>query len=277
VAQRSEATVLGEGQPDRTAQPGRAAARLVGSDRVLAVLKELATHPEGVTLDDLARAVDSPKSTVHRALGALRRSGFAHQDGHGRYSLGDEYLRLAFAHHEARPDHERVRPVLHQLAQRFGETAHYGVLDNRSIVYRAKVDPPGGPVRLTSTVGGRNPAHSTAIGQLLLASTLPDLDAVRTWVAQAPLEQLTPRTVVEPAALHERFVAIRVCGYAVDDQANEPWVNCLAVPVSLFPGATPAGAISISALAYRTPLQVLVDALPEIRAMVGPLSPRGAA
>ncbi len=263
--------MLGEGR--RAADP----ARLVGSDRVLAVLKELAAQPEGVALDDLARAVDSPKPTVHRALGALRRAGFAHQDGHGRYSLGDEYLRLAFVHHEARPDHVRVRPVLHELAQRFGETAHYGVLDGRSIVYRAKVDPPEGPVRLTSTVGGRNPAHSTAIGQLLLARTLPDLEAVRGWVAQVPLERRTPRTLVEPDALHERFVAVRAQGYAVDDQANEPWVNCLAVPVSLFPGAAPAGAVSISALAYRTPLQDLVDALPEIRAIVAAAGPRGAA
>ena len=51
--------------------------RLVGSDRVLAVLAELATHPEGVRLEELARAVGSPKPTVHRALASLRRAGFA--------------------------------------------------------------------------------------------------------------------------------------------------------------------------------------------------------
>ena len=253
------------------------ATHLVGSDRVLAVLKELATKPDGVTLDDLARAVDSPKPTVHRALGALRRAGFAHQDGRGQYSLGDEFLRLAFAHHDARPDHVRVRPVLERLAERFGETAHYGVIDGRSIVYRAKVDPPGGPVRLTSTIGGRNPAHSTAIGQLLLAHRLTDLAGVRRWVDEAPLERRTPQTLVTARALNTRFARIREQGFAVDDQANEPWVNCLALPVTLFPGAPPSGAISISALAYRTPLHVLIDALPEIREIVSPVSDRGAA
>jgi DNA-binding IclR family transcriptional regulator len=251
-------------------------ARLVGSDRVLAVLTKLAAHPDGVGLDDLARAVDSPKPTVHRALASLRRAGFAHQDGHGRYSLGDEFLRLAFTHQAARPDHVRVVPVLTRLAERFGETAHYGVLDGRSIVYRAKVDPPGGRVRLTSTIGGRNPAHCTAIGQLLLASRLTDLAAVRAWVDQAPLERRTPRTLVTPEELHARFVEIRQQGYAVDDQANEEWVNCLAVPVSPLPGGVPDGAISISALAYRTPLPVLVDAIEEILALVGTLNDPGA-
>ncbi len=68
--------------------------------------------------------------------------------GRGQYILGDEFLRLAFAHHEARPDHIRVRPILERLAARFGETAHYAVLDGDSIVYRAKVDPTVGAVRL---------------------------------------------------------------------------------------------------------------------------------
>ncbi len=48
--------------------------RLVGSDRVLAVLSELAQRPDGATLEELAIAVDSPKSTVHRALTSLRRA-----------------------------------------------------------------------------------------------------------------------------------------------------------------------------------------------------------
>ena len=48
------------------------------------------------------------------------------------------------------------------------------VLEGTEIVYRSKVDPPAGAVRLTSTVGGRNPAHSTAVGELLLAHALPD-------------------------------------------------------------------------------------------------------
>ena len=166
-------------------------ARLVGSDRVLAVLRALAQHPQGVSLDGLARAVDSPKPTVHRALMSLRRTGFAVLDGRGWYVLGDDFLQLAFAYHEARPEHVRVLPALERLANQFGETAHYAVLDGRSIVYRAKVDPPAGAVRLTSTIGGRNPAHCTAVGKLLLSYALPDDAAVESWVRSGELERRT--------------------------------------------------------------------------------------
>lgn len=242
--------------------------RLVGADRVLVVLRVLAERPEGIGLEEMAKAVDSPKPTVHRALAALRRAGFAVQDGRGRYLLGDEFLRLAFTHHEARPDHVRIRPALERLAGRFGETAHYAVLDGREVVYRAKVDPPSGPVRLTSTVGGRNPAHSTGVGKLLLAWALPDDAAVAAWAREVALERRTPRTKVTVEELRAELAAVREQGCAVDDQENEVGVNCVAVPVFLTSATTPSGAVSVSALAYRTSLPSLVEALPEIHAIV---------
>ncbi|SOD72243.1 IclR family transcriptional regulator [Jatrophihabitans sp. GAS493] len=242
---------------------------LVGSDRVLAVLTELARHPAGVGLDQLARALDSSKPTVHRALGSLRRAGFAAQNGRGNYQLGDEFIRLAFANHEARPDHLRVQPTLEELAERYGETAHYAVLDGRSVVYRSKVEPNAGAVKLTSIIGGRNPAHCTAVGKLLLSYLLVDESAVAQWVAAAPLPASTPRAKVTTAELQADFELIRARGYSTDDQENEPGVNCLAVPLFLSSPTVPSGAISISALTYRTPLAKLEGDLEAILAIVG--------
>lgn len=246
-------------------------ARLVGSDRVLAVLKELARHPDGAGLEELTRAIGSPKSTVHRALGALRRAGLADQDARGHYLLGDEFLRMAFAHHEARPEHVRVRPVLDALATRFGETAHYAVLDGAEVVYRAKVDPPTGAVRLTSTVGGRNPAHCTGVGKLLLAHRLLTRDQVAQWARSASLVRRTPRTRGTADELHRDLEETRLRGFATDDQENEEGVNCVALPVYLTSPVLPSGAVSVSALAYRTPLSALVEAADEIRRLLGPL------
>ena len=242
--------------------------RLVGADRVLAVLAELARHPEGIGLDDMARAMASPKPTVHRALAALRRAGFAAQDGPGRYVLGDEFLRLAFAHHEARPDHLRIQPVLRRLCDRYGETVHYATLDGRWVVYRSKLDPPSGAVRLTSVVGGRNPAHTTAVGKLLLSGVLHSLADVVAWIGDEPLTTPTERSIATAERLHAELSQTRERGYGVDNQENEPGVACLAVPAYLTSPSVPSGAVSISSLAYRTPVRTLVDDLPAIRAIV---------
>ncbi len=253
---------------NREAGSGERPDRLVGSDRVLAILSELASIPAGASLDVLASRVRSPKPTVHRALAALKRAGLAQQDGRGHYVLGDEFLRLAFQHHEARPESTRIRPVLEQLAERFGETAHYAVLDGADIVYRAKVDPAQGAVKLTSTIGGRNPAQNTAAGKLLLSAKRPTAVELRERFGAGPFFRRTPNSITTAEALLGELGRTRARGYAVDDQENEMGVNCIAVPLPFVnPGATP-GAVSISALAYRTPLAALEAAADEIAQIV---------
>jgi DNA-binding IclR family transcriptional regulator len=247
---------------------GRHEGNLVGSDRVLSVLTLLAGFPSGATLDEMVRASGHPKATVHRALASLQRAGLARKAARGQYILGDEFLRLAFAHHEARPEHVRIRPLLQRLAERFGETAHFAVLDGDEVVYRAKVDPPSGAVRLTSTVGGRNPAYCTGVGKLLLSYRLRDVHDVAEWVDGRQLEQRTANTAVNAADLAARLDDARRLGYSVDAEENEPGVNCIAFPVFLGPPTEPSGAVSISAVSYRTPLPELVTAAEEIRGII---------
>jgi DNA-binding IclR family transcriptional regulator len=239
---------------------------------VLAILAELARHPGGVSLDEMTRLSGSPKPTVHRALASLCRFRFAANEG-GRYVLGDEYLRLAFQHHEARPEHVRIAPALQELSARYGETAHYAVLDGDTVVYRSKADPPSGAVKLTSTVGGRNPAHCTSVGKLLLSYALTDDSAVHEWVAARTLERRTDHTITTAAALVAELATIRARGFAVDDEENEPGVVCVAVPVFLDSPSRPSGAASLSAPAYRTPLSRLVDAVPVLRELVPGAAP----
>ena len=251
---------------------------LVGADRVLAILKALALFPRGVGLEELTKAVGSPKPTVHRALAALIRAGLANQDSHGHYSLGDEFIRIAFSHYEARPEEQRVAPVLEALAGRFGETTHYAVLVGEEVVYRWKVDPPDGDVRLRSNVGGRNPAHCTGVGKVLLSSRLRTGADVDAWMSGRSFERRTPYTRQSAEALHRDFQEARRNGYATDDQENQVGVVCIAIPVYLASPSTPSGAISVSALAYRTPLQTLIGSIDEIRGIIGTalLCPSGA-
>lgn len=242
--------------------------RLVGADRVLAVLVELGRHPQGIALDELVQAMQSPKSTVYRALASLRRAGLAEQLGRGVYVLGDEFLRIAFRNQAERPDAALMTPALETLTRRFGETTHLAVLDGTEVVYRAKVDPPQGAVRLTSVVGGRNPAYRTAVGKLLLSHAVKDEDALRALLGSGPLAANTPHTIIAIGELWQELVVTRERGYGIDDQENELGVNCVAVPVLVDPDLPPTGAVSVSALAFRTPLAILVKSIDEIAAIV---------
>lgn len=239
-----------------------------GADRVLALYKTLAEYPRGASLDQLAEAVGSPKSSTHRALATLRRAGLAEQTPAGGYRLGMEALRMAFSYYEALDSRLLVQPVLDRLADRFGETAHYVHLDGAEVVYIAKVVQQDHGVFMNSRIGGRNPAHATGVGKLLLAYELADADAVEEFCATHPLERRTDSTIADPAALHAELERIRAQGYAVDHEENERGVGCVAVPVYIGPGPSPTGAVSVTALLHRTDLETLVAGVDDIRAIL---------
>jgi DNA-binding IclR family transcriptional regulator len=72
--------------------------------------------------------------------------------------------------------------------------------------------------------------------------------------------------------LHRELAETRSRGYALDDQENEAGVNCLALPAYAVSPTTPSGAVSVSALAYRTPLRALTEGIDDIRKLLGPLN-----
>jgi IclR family acetate operon transcriptional repressor len=237
-----------------------------GADRVLTVFKSLARYPRGATLDELAERLGSPKSSVHRALATLRRAGLAEQDPDGRYRFGMEALRMAFAYYEGLDQRVLVQPALDALAERFGETAHYAQLDGGEVVYVAKVmrhDQDG--IRLGSRVGGRNPAHCTGVGKLLLSYALGSEAAVEAYAAAHPLVPRTSATLVTPAALHADLEGVRARGYSIDREENEAGVGCVALPVFVGPGPQPSGAVSVTTIMGRTPLETLLERVDEMR------------
>jgi IclR family transcriptional regulator, acetate operon repressor len=247
-------------------EPGAA---LSGADRVLAALKRLAEYPQGVTLDDFARALDTPKSSTHRALAKLKRAGLAEQGADGRYHLGLELVRMAYAFSESRDVPRAVSPALEELALRFGETAHYAELREAEVVYVAKQRPLEGAVQMSSLVGGRNPAHATGVGKALLAPTLESRRDVERFVADhGPLERRTPGTLTTVDELDAVFREIRARGYATDDEENELGINCLAFSIYLGHSGQATGAISVAAFAHRTPLAALVERVDEMRDVI---------
>jgi IclR family acetate operon transcriptional repressor len=223
-----------------------------GVDRALRVLDALSAHGSGMTLSEIAAATDAPKSSLHRTLAALRRGGFAAQRGDGRYLLGPDLLRIAFDFHERMDVRVLVRPTLDHLRDEVNETIHLGVLDAADVVYVDKLEP-SGPIALTSRIGGRNPAHATAVGKALLAWTYPTDDALTQWIERsAPLAARTPNTIVEKPAFIKEMQHVRAEGFARDLEESEVGVRCLAVPV-FFGGPEPVASISISAPKERLP------------------------
>ncbi|HVB70504.1 MAG TPA: IclR family transcriptional regulator [Acidimicrobiales bacterium] len=240
-----------------------------GADRVLAILNVLGNFPDGIGLNDLARLMHSPRSSVHRALSALRRAELIEQDRDSRYRLGYGLLKLAFSYYEELDEVGRMRPILAALATEFGETTHYAILSRHEVVYLAKVQPPQSRYQMTSAIGGRNPAYCTGVGKAILAYELTDEAAVCAFVdSHGPLTSFTPNTITTAAALHAELARVRADGYALDREEHEEGINCLAMPLFLTSSTVPDGAISVTAVAQRFPLARLEASIDRAREMI---------
>ncbi|MBF6210338.1 IclR family transcriptional regulator [Nocardia puris] len=211
---------------------GRATARTAPPpvsmiERMTLILDAFDGATPTLTLLGLAERTGLPRSTVHRILDQMiRLRWLAHAPG--GYRLGMRSLELGGLvadHNEIR---DVVSPLLHDLCQRTGMVGHLGVLDGREVLY---LDKAGG--RLAATIptrlGGRMPAHSTALGKALLATLEPSIVEAS---LRDRLPQLTSRTVCDRAELHRELHRVRNRqGVAVDNEESLAGVSCVAVPI----------------------------------------------
>ncbi|WP_280309404.1 IclR family transcriptional regulator [Nocardia abscessus] len=207
------------------ARPGQPPVSMI--ERMTLILEAFDGATPSLTLVELAERTGLPRSTVHRILDQLiRLRWLAHAPG--GYRLGLRTLELgglAAEHNEIR---DAVSPLLHDLYQQTGMVGHLGVLDGHDVLYLDKV---GGRCAATvpTRLGGRMPAHSTALGKALLATLEPSIVEAS---FRDRLPQLTARTLADRAELHRELSRIRNRqGVAVDNEESVTGIACVAVPI----------------------------------------------
>ena len=221
-------------------------------DRALAILDVLANLRADASLAEIVEAVKVHKSTVHRLIMSLEKHRLVDRDSRtGRYRLGIRLFQLgtlAVAHMNIR---DIAHPHLQALMYNSDETVHLCVLDNGEMLYLDKVEP-NRSVRMSSTIGRRNPVHCTAVGKAIAAFLPePEVDAI---IRQHGMRRFTSKTLTTPGDLKAELRLVRERGYAVDDEENEDGVRCVASVVKDYAGR-PAAAISVSSPSFRLPLE----------------------
>lgn len=228
-------------------------------ERVSLILDMVGQYPKGMTIKDLSGGLKLPKGTIHRILSSLSYFGYVRQDPETKnYSLGLKLMELSALLGSQLDLRKTAEPVLRDLVEKTGEAAHMVILDRNEIVYIDKMEakqPTGGLV-MSSRVGARNPAHSCAVGKVLLSYFSEE----ELWnlIREKGLPQRTASTITEPALLKEHLQIVRIQGYAVDDEENERGIRCLAAPI--FDGrGRPIAAISVSGPAVRVTKKIIQD------------------
>jgi IclR family transcriptional regulator, KDG regulon repressor len=192
------------------------------------VLEALRQAPGGMALGALAQTLRMPKPTAFRILATLQSRGYLERTSTGSYRLGRKLFELG-QHDTSEQDIIRAAGApMESLLQSCRETLNLGVLDGGEVLVIETRESPLS-VRMSSKIGNRRYAHSTALGKVLLAA-LPHEELIRILNARG-MPRFTPHTIVTPEALIAELERVRVQGYACDNRENEKEGRCVAAPV----------------------------------------------
>lgn len=195
--------------------------------RGLAVIRTFGANRPRQTLAQVAEATGFARATARRFLHTLVDLGYAATDGH-EFWLTPQILELGHSYLSGLELPAIAQPRLEELSRTVGESSSLSVLDGVDVVYVSRV-----PVRrimtVAITIGTRFPAHATSMGRVLLAGAEPaELDA---YFAASDMPALTPRTLVDEAAVRAELDRVREQGWCLVDQELEPGLRSMAAPV----------------------------------------------
>ncbi|AUI62822.1 IclR family transcriptional regulator [Amycolatopsis sp. BJA-103] len=134
-------------------------------DRGLALLQAVAdAGGEAATISELAVAIGASRAAVYRLLVPLSERGLVWRDGN-KVRLGVGLLRLAG---QVLPQlREAARPVLRELAEKVGATAHLSVAQGDQAQAVAVVEPTWTSFHVAYRVGTRHPLSAGAAGKAM--------------------------------------------------------------------------------------------------------------
>lgn len=198
--------------------------------RTLRVLRFLASQPDPVALDRIARACDLPRSTAYHLVNAMIAEGFVvHLEDERRFGLGVAAFEVGSGFARQEPLQRIARRPLAALVDTTGYGGHLAVLHGRDVLYVIEERAPGRPPLVTD-VGVRLPAHLTASGRAILMALpssqvralYPDRAAFVDRRGTGPTTLTGLRTVLSEA---------RQRGFATEDGEVTDGLASVAAPV----------------------------------------------
>jgi len=215
-------------------------------EKGLGVIEYLAQQGSAQGVSEIARACGLAKTTAHRLLQLLRRTGYINKRGDpARYFLSLKLWTLANQGLVQFDIREVAKPHLYELSRKTRESVHLSVLDDETVVFIDKVEGDH-PIQAVTTLGARGPGHCLATGKAILAFTEASYFEGRFRV----LKSFTARTLRTRADLLQSLIKVREQGYAVSDREWFESIVGIAAPV-LDAGHRPIAAVGIAGPAER--------------------------
>ena len=221
--------------------------------KALLLFESIAWMKHDVTLTEIAREMKLPKTTAFRYLQTLAATGFVRHDiGSDRYGVGPRVGFFAEIGASLSLLRRTAVPRMGDLARIYNATINLAISSGLDIVY-VEMARGSRVVPMRARIGEHHPLHSTAVGKAILAFLPRDEQAT---TLEAPLSEMTARTIQSTAVLRRQLVEVQRRGYSLDREETEDGISCVGVPI-LDGNDYPVAALSLAATDTR--LMAIVD------------------
>ncbi len=214
-------------------------------DRAVRILDALSCSPEPLSLADLARSLELPRSSLHGLLATLVHLDLARRDDDARFRPGARPIDWARAWNGQAEVVAAFERQATRIAALTAETVMLAALDGFEVVYLA-CRPGQRALEINFRVGGRLPAAIASSGKAMLA-TLSDTQ-VREQLGGHVFPKTTRHSVSGLTALIRQLQKVRLDGYAIDDEEAAEGMQCFGAAIRTddgTPSARHAVAVSV--------------------------------
>lgn len=236
--------------------------------RAAAILRLLRDSQSGLSLGQISRQVDLPRSTVQRIVGALQEERLVMAaSAEGGFRLGPELTSMA---ESARYDVVEIcRLLLSELAETTGETVDLAVHRGSGMIFLDQV-PGMHRLRAVSSVGDSFPMTTTANGRAALAM----MDDVRLMLL-AKAEWRRTDAQVDVDAFMQRIEGIRASGLAYDLDEHTVGISAVGFAFLDWNGEIHSISVPIPSSRYADSKQKVEQALLTAKSRIGCLMDGG--
>jgi DNA-binding IclR family transcriptional regulator len=203
------------------------------AERILRVLEELASAPEGKTLSELSIKLDLPVSATHRLLADLMEQDYVRKDERrGEFTLTMKMPSLGLRFLSAGGVVDIAQPILERLASTSGELVRLAIVDGEQLIYVAKAQGARQGIRYDPEMGRPVTLSCSAAGMIWLAGK-SDEDIMRLVSKQGfgtPTD-FGPRAPTTFKTLLPLIEIARADGYATTQDMFLPSMSSMATTV----------------------------------------------
>lgn len=200
-------------------------------ERAFRLLDLLSATEEGLTLSDLARALNMSKGSIHGLLKTLESSGAIEQVKDKRFVLGPRIYDLAQTYIQRAGLRHFALPAMRSLASSTGETVCLGRIEQKGVrIIECIVDEEGvGGLHIAARRGMRIPLLVGSTGACILASW-PGAER-ESYLSAHPLPHFTERSITDPQQFLARVDNVAQTGISIEHEEYLDGVNAAATPI----------------------------------------------